>query len=178
MTNDELSIKLIDDVAKIRGVIINQAVTSERLIDEFLCNYFCNDEYKRKLLMELVISDQMMLKPKTALFFKILSIDRNYSKINYDNLNESLKSLAFNRNIVAHWLVNTTDDGIDLYKKGVISFIRFRYSDNKGGNIKSYNQKDLNQVIKKANKTVEALLAIVSGGDSSGSASMHTSESS
>jgi hypothetical protein len=111
-----------------RGALINEVVMLERVIDEYIVNYFCSDEVKSRELKELIICTKRMTFENKMQVSKVL-LDR-YNKEVLDNnpslLNDILNTVIPERNIFAHYWLVTTPELSDWLTLGKTVFIKFQ----------------------------------------------------
>ncbi len=113
-----------------RGQIISDLIHLERLIDESISRHFCTDTDKQKEFFELIIANERMtLNSKIQVFefiFKKHHIDLIKS---VPEIFSNLKSLNEERNIVAHYLLDTSEEGRKAFNDfAKIGFVKFRNS--------------------------------------------------
>ena len=113
-----------------RGQIINDLIHLERLMDEFLSRHFCNDSERKKEFFELIIANERMsFNSKIQVFEYVLKKHHNQIVIEYPDIFSDIKKLNEERNIVAHYLLDTSTDGIKMYEEfQKIGFVKFRNS--------------------------------------------------
>jgi hypothetical protein len=113
-----------------RGQLINDLIYLERLIDEAVSRHFCTDLERKKELMELMLSNERIgFYNKVQIFEYIFKTHKpEFVKAN-PNIFSDLKKLIDERNIVAHYLLDTSETGKEEYiNKGNIGFVKFRNS--------------------------------------------------
>ncbi|MGY4537020.1 hypothetical protein ACVW0P_001434 [Mucilaginibacter sp. UYNi724] len=110
------------DAIVLRGGLINEVILLEKIIDNWLAKYFCNNEKRKNEFFDLILChDRLTYSSKVAVFvFIIQSHCKDFLKT-YPYLAKDLNEIAEKRNILAHWLLDTSDTGID---KGEIHFIK------------------------------------------------------
>lgn len=172
MSNEEKILAILKDGAALRGLILNQVITIERMIDEFLSSYFCDTPEKKKSLMENLISEFLTFDLKRQVFENV--VDPNFIKEN-PLLISNLILLMKHRNVVAHWIMDTSDEGLKYFDKGERAFIRFKTKTKNTPNTKVYNQKTINDILKKAEETIKSLSALILSKESSNPGSGATS---
>lgn len=118
---------LEDQAFYLRGKIINHTIILERVIDEYLTNYFCGeDEEKRKVLMySLFGTNRITLDSKRQLFEDIIKKDKPDFVKKHPYLKKDLIYIAEQRNILAHYMLNSSDDGINNHDSH-IEFVNFK----------------------------------------------------
>lgn len=116
--------QLLISVIDLRGAIINDVIFLERVIDDFIANYFCTDTIKRDELMELVLTNERYaLGSKIEVMVRILK--KHYPEFykEYPNIKGELDFISEKRNVLAHVLLDTTNEGIE---NEIMGFIRFK----------------------------------------------------
>jgi hypothetical protein len=148
------------------------------MIDEFLSSYFCNDPQKQSDLMQLVISEFLTFDIKRQAFDFI--IDKNFTEFRTKNpdFSNKINNLMKQRNILAHWMTDTSEDGIKIFEKGELRFVRFKSKSKNSSNFKLYSQDEVNVWIKTSNDIANILLDFLNANNPSESASGATSETS
>lgn len=128
--NNPIVVKIQTSGYNYRGQIINDLIYLERLIDETISRHFCNDIEKRKEFFELIIANERMSFNSKIQVFEYLF--RKYQKnfiSNFPAVFSDIKKLNEERNIVAHYLLDTSDDGQEkMRKENKIGFVKFRNS--------------------------------------------------
>ncbi len=113
-----------------RGQIISDLIHLERLIDESISRHFCTTTDKQKEFFELIIANERMtLNSKIQVFEFIFKKHHNDLIKSVSEIFSDLKKLNEERNIVAHYLLDTSEDGRKMFndfKK--IGFVKFRNS--------------------------------------------------
>lgn len=127
---DKTTILIQEAAYKYRGQIINDLIYLERLIDEAISRHLCAEEDKKTELMELILCNE-----KIGFYNKILVFEYIFKKhkknfvSNNTNIFSDLKKLIDERNIAAHFLLDTSENGrLSFQEKGIIGFVKFRNS--------------------------------------------------
>jgi hypothetical protein len=160
MDNLEKSVnELFDYATTTRGMILNQTIMLERAIDEYLCLHFCQTKIKRTELMDLIFGTERMSFDIKRNIFKILS-NRYHTDFIKDNptINSDIKQIVETRNIFAHYLLDSTENGIKEFAKGtgLIGFIKF----NNKRVIKQYNVKGIANHLQMIDSYIEKLISL------------------
>ena len=118
--NDNSGVELRRKIIFYRGKIINDTILLERIIDTFIAIYFTKDEPEFKdgkslftEMIELILSNERMsLGSKIEVFCYI--VKKHYPQFLLDNptLNKDLAFIIQQRNILAHYMFDTSDDYI------------------------------------------------------------------
>ena len=129
--NTQETIKKLQEAGYIyRGQLINDLIYLERLIDEAVSRHFCADLEKKKELIELMLSNERIgFYNKVQIFEYIFKTHRpEFVKAN-PNIFSDIKKLIDERNIVAHYLLDTSETGKSEYiNNGKLGFVKFRNS--------------------------------------------------
>lgn len=124
--DQKLFIEMNIKSAFVRGRIIGLYTGVESLIDDIIKNTLFNDKEEFNFYLEL-----FGLKDKLNGTIKSKSIKHCLEK--YDKkkgtdtkmIRELLDNLTVKRNMMAHWILDTSEEGIELYnKEGKFKFIR------------------------------------------------------
>jgi hypothetical protein len=111
-----------------RGVIINEVVLLERVIDEILAYYFCGSNPKKQELMELIICTNRMIFENKIQVLKVLLEKHkpDFLKNNPTIINDITQKIIVERNIFAHyWLVTSAELSTFVKAKQTV-FIKFK----------------------------------------------------
>lgn len=113
-----------------RGQIINDLIHLERLMDEFLSRHFCSDTEKKKEFFELIIAtERMSFSSKIQIFEFIFKKHHATLTTKFPKIFSDIKNLNDERNIVAHYLLDTSPNGKKVFEEaGIIGFVKFRNS--------------------------------------------------
>lgn len=126
MKEKEILLALTAKAEKIRGSILNEITFLEKLMDGILTMYFCNTDLKRDEFFELISSERLNFESKRHIVDYIIS---HHYKEFYEKNKTTLKfleSLPGKRNVIAHYMIGTSNNSIDKFKKeNVIIFKRF-----------------------------------------------------
>lgn len=129
--NDELKItyeKYTNLAFHRRGVILNETIMLERLIDEIIAHYFCGLSTKKQELMELIICTNRMIFENKIQVLKVL-LERHkpdFLKSNPTAINDITQKIIPERNIFAHYWLVTSSDMPDFLAKNQTVFIKFK----------------------------------------------------
>jgi hypothetical protein len=118
---------MCNKAAALRGEILNRTIFIERSIDQFIGSYFCEIEDKKDDLLLWIVCERMTFDLKKQLFEYLLKktvpdfYERNKNDIAF------LSSIMEERNILAHYLLNTTEDGVRRFvEKKELTFAKFK----------------------------------------------------
>jgi hypothetical protein len=112
--------------AYLRGSFINDTILLERVIDEFICRHFCSEENKKVELLESLMSTKRITFDSKLAVAKFI-IDNHYPEFDekYPNYKKDITDIITHRNVFAHFLLDTSDDGVEKMKLGGIQFLKF-----------------------------------------------------
>jgi len=126
MQNEEKLEKLLELGVDTRGLIINQTIMAERLIDEYLSNHFCNTQEDVVEIMDLVFgSKSITFESKHQIFKEILKRYNKDFQSSNKTIHKDIDEMIRIRNIMAHYLLDTTYDVVEGFSGNEISFIKF-----------------------------------------------------
>lgn len=113
-----------------RGQIIGDLIYIERLVDEFISRYFCETREKQKEIFELILGNERMgFSNKIQVFQFIIETHKKEWLTSNLNIFADLKKLNEERNIVAHYFLDTSENGGKVFHEGKgIGFVKFRNS--------------------------------------------------
>lgn len=109
-----------------RGVIINETIMLERIIDEIMCRHFCEYIQKADELMTFVFGSRMTFDNKIQVFKLITQIHNpKFLEDNPTIINDIIK-VNQERNVFAHYWLKTGSDLSELLKENKTVFIKFK----------------------------------------------------
>lgn len=113
-----------------RGQIIGDLIYLERLIDEFISRHFCETREKQKEIFELILANERMgFSNKIQVFEFVIRTHKNEFMTLNPNIFSDLKKLNDERNIVAHYFLDTSENGRKVFLESKsIGFVKFRNS--------------------------------------------------
>ncbi len=111
-----------------RGVIINEVIMLERIVDEILSTYFCGTTTKKQELMELIICTNRMIFENKMQVLKVLLEKHkpDFLKTNPTIINDIINKIIVERNIFAHYWLVTSKELSDFISKNQTVFIKFK----------------------------------------------------
>lgn len=111
-----------------RGVIINQTIMLERIIDDIIANYFCGQTKKKIELLELIISTNRMIFENKIQVLKFILKNNNIAFLteNEKAFSEILNLIIPERNIFAHYWLETSKKLSTYIKEQKTVFIKFK----------------------------------------------------
>jgi hypothetical protein len=138
---------------KVRGFIINQTISLERIMDRYISKYFSNDETKIEELIELVFSTKRIAFESKRQIFKYIVDNHNKDFLKkYPDVCSDLKKIEEHRNVFAHYYLDNSDEGEEMFKNGKMGFVEFL---NKTETI-YYTRQGLNKIYDMLNKYLTA----------------------
>ncbi len=127
----KIYLNLTSDVIRIRGSFINDICHLEKLIDETISRYFCDTNEKRLQLLEIVLGNEKINFSNKVTTLKVL-FDKHKpipTIINENpNMFKDIVSLIELRNILAHYMLDTSNAGLARAKKGTIGFMKYKHT--------------------------------------------------
>ena len=110
----------------LRGKIISDTIHLERKMDDYIASYFCSDKEKKKDLMQSLLSTKRIVFENKRLIFDFI-VNKNNPDwvIKYPKFKKDLIHIIEQRNIMAHYLLNTGSDAIETMEDKM-DFINFR----------------------------------------------------
>jgi hypothetical protein len=147
---------IVSDAMSIRGFYITDTILIERVIDGYLAQYFCKTQYRQKEILELILSTESMPFERKRQILKVI-LNKHHPNIEkeYPNLFPYLVKIIEQRNIFAHYLLDTSKAALKRYPKE-IGFVKFK---NETSTI-WYNNELLNAHLKKHIYCLDTLLII------------------
>ncbi len=127
---DDLNVQLQVQSYNYRGQIIGDLIYLERLVDEFISRHFCETREKQKEIFELILANERMgLGNKIQVFEFIIKTHKKECLALNPSIFADLKKLSDERNIVAHYLLDTSKNGRKVFQESKrIGFVKFRNS--------------------------------------------------
>lgn len=128
--NEEIAKQIQFESYYYRGQIIGDLIYIERLIDEFISRHFCVAREKQKELFELILANERMgFGNKIQVFEFIVKEYRREFATAHPRLFNEIKKLNEERNIVAHYLLDTSENAVNIFQESKsIGFVKFRNS--------------------------------------------------
>lgn len=140
-----------------RGVILNEVVMLERIVDEILANYFCGTTPKKQEMMELIICTNRMIFENKIQVLKVL-LEKHKPDFLKDNptiIKDITDKIIPERNIFAHYWLVTTRELSDFISKNQIVFIKFKNTTE----YVYYDDKKFKTICGLIGKTIRTLIA-------------------
>ena len=112
-----------------RGSFINDMCHLEKLIDETISRHFSATNEKRGELLEVVLGNE-----KITFYNKIITLKILFEKhkpdifINNTKMFKEILDLIELRNVLAHYMLDTTAEAFVKYKEGKIGFVKFKHN--------------------------------------------------
>lgn len=140
MTDDQKKYEIYQNSLQLRGAILEGTVNIERLIDDYLSNYFCDDNSKGNELKEMLWhTERINLSGKKDVLFILLNrYEKDFLK-KHSTFVDKLERLIPHRNIFAHLEMDYNDiDEMYISKK-----IAFRKYKNGKLDLRSYGPEEI-----------------------------------
>ena len=110
-----------------RGSVLNEIITLERLMDNYISSYFCDTEEKRKELMALIMcTERITFDSKRQVFETIMQrrhpevYSKNKKTLNY------LSNIMQERNKLAHYMLMYSEDAANGLDNKEFTLVRFK----------------------------------------------------
>jgi len=105
----------------IRGKVIGKSIYLEKMIDKWLSEYFCNHKGRADDLFYLILChDRLGFEAKRQVFCYIVEHKCTEFFRAHPTLNKDLSFIIEQRNILAHYTIDTTDEGLDAIDVGFL----------------------------------------------------------
>ncbi len=100
-----------------RGVLINQVILLERLMDSYICEYFCHSYDKAGELMDTIMSTKRVTFDAKSQVFRTI-LDKVYRSRKKENtkLAADFKFIGEERNKLAHYFLDISKEAVDRFK--------------------------------------------------------------
>ena len=111
-----------------RGIIIDETITLERIIDEYISKYYCSNEESSKELMEMLLCTNKITFENKMQIFKVI-IDKKKDDFNsrYPTfISDILHKIIPQRNIFAHYWLDTREHLTEFLVDRKTVFIKYK----------------------------------------------------
>jgi hypothetical protein len=109
----------------IRGIIINETTYIERLIDEYISSHFCKEQVlKEEIIARIFSGTKIGFTAKKELFLDLLKTHNEPFYIENINTINKLAEIVEFRNIVAHRVLDTSKEGLSIFKNEKAIYFR------------------------------------------------------
>ena len=111
-----------------RGVLINQVILLERLMDSYICEYFCKEDAKAVELMDTIISTRRITFESKSQVLRTL-LDRVNPNADKENsiLAKDFQFIADERNKLAHYFLDTSQEAIKRFTEPPHAFTLLKF---------------------------------------------------
>lgn len=100
-----------------RGIIINETIFLERLIDDYIANHFCKTEdTKTEMKLLILCTDRITFGSKKEILQFLIETHNKETLKNHPKLFTDLTTILEQRNILAHYWLSTSQDSLDKIK--------------------------------------------------------------
>lgn len=110
-----------------RGVLINQVILLERLIDRYISEYFCNVPDRATELMDMILATKRITFDSKAQVFRAI-LDKIYPDKKKENagIAKDLQFIAEERNMLAHFFLDVSHDILSNFseKNGAFTLLK------------------------------------------------------
>lgn len=150
--------ELVGQAGYMRGAFINDTIFLERVIDEFICRHFCEkEERKIELIESLMATKRISFDSKMAIARFIIDSHYTWFKDKYPSCFKDVTSIIEHRNIFAHYLLDTSDQGFENLRSNVIGFIKF----DRKTEVILYTSEQIMELDKKLRESVDAFQTLM-----------------
>ncbi|MCW3106442.1 MAG: hypothetical protein JWQ09_948 [Segetibacter sp.] len=144
--------------SNMRGQVLDGVIYIERFIDDYLAWYFSGNDKQRVDLLNLVFSvKETPFDFKRQIFEFIIERDYNDTYIANKQVFKNIEYIMKERNILAHYLLDTSEAGIDKFiATKELEFVKFK---GKTENIEYKDEKfdSLKKRIESTRKAIESM---------------------
>jgi len=111
-----------------RGTFLEKITFLERTFDWYLATYFCNTEEKAGELIHLIISnDRITYESKRQVLLVLINKHEPTFKAQFPKYAKELQEINEFRNILAHYMLDTTPDGVTKFvDTGNLRYMKFK----------------------------------------------------
>jgi hypothetical protein len=144
-------------VLQVRGLIIQEIVTMERLVDAYISGYFCPTNEKRGEMLDLILStNKITYEAKAHVVREILNREFPGKKNEHTALYKDLIYIAEERNKVAHYMIDASQDCIDKFieDKETVSLLKFEKTRSR----ETFTKERIEKVVKKVHVLTEKFI--------------------
>lgn len=124
-----------------RGVLINQVILLERLMDKYISEYFCNIPDKATELMDMILATKRITFDSKAQVFRTI-LDNLYPDKKKENsaIAKNLQFIAEERNMLAHYFLDTSPDILSNFSEENGAFTLLKIEKTRTREIFSFNR--------------------------------------
>ena len=149
--------ELFDYSTHTRGMIISQTIMLERNIDEYLCCHFSCEKQKQIEMMDLVFGSKWVsFDFKKQIFVHLLSVHDNIFLNRNKKIDKSLTEFIRVRNILAHYILDTTIDTVNSFDYSEIKLIKFAKQRDK----EIFNHEMISSHLKHLDDTIDEIIKL------------------
>jgi hypothetical protein len=97
----------------LRGMFINEVILLEKIIDNWLAKYFCKNKKRQKEMFELILChDRLTYSSKVQVFIFLVQNHCKQFQNEHPAFAKDLAEIGEKRNMLAHWLLDSTYDAV------------------------------------------------------------------
>lgn len=150
------SVVYVHQASHTRGVLINQIILLERLIDSYISKYFCDSQDKATELMDMILATRRMSFDGKAEVFRAI-LDKLHPEKKKENsaTAKDLKFIIEERNMLAHYFLDVSPDILNNFSETNLTFTLLKIEKTRTKEI--YDSK---RIIKIGDTTVHYINAI------------------
>jgi hypothetical protein len=126
--SDNWSGDYLAHAASMRGRILNQVAEMERVIDDYICDHFCESREKKNELMEVILSTRhVTFSSKADIVRCIVERRKDATKAQATKIFNHLDKIAKERNMVAHYSLDMSMSALKKFQadKDTIGLIKY-----------------------------------------------------
>lgn len=110
-----------------RGALLSELIYLERLIDDYIARYFCENIDKAKEMMTLIlcVGGGPTFDVKQAAFIYLLEDKKHPFYQKHPKIKKDLKFVIEFRNLLAHHLLDSSPEAIEAFNDSNLRFKKF-----------------------------------------------------
>jgi len=122
----DIQTQIIESAQALRGKVIQKMIEMDIRIDIIIGNYFTANEEKHRELT-LVVFGSINTSAKIPILEYVLSRDETNEKASMSQLLNNMRKVIEERNVLAHWPVNITEEGQNAFTHHVqLMFVKMK----------------------------------------------------
>ena len=148
-----------DNSALMRGHVLSKVIVLETMMGAFLSKHFCKTKKLQTQILETIFATTKITFDSKRDAINAIMI-KDYKKFLEENkhFNSDLQEISKQRNIFAHYPLNTLEKGKELFKKNkIVTFIKFKNSTD----FEAYDIDSVNRFLKKVSDVTLAIINLL-----------------
>jgi hypothetical protein len=102
--------------AQVRGIVLQECILMERLMDSVIADFFCKEQEMREALMDIILcTKRMTFESKTSTFREILNRRFPGNEKQNTAIYKSIINTIETRNMFAHYVVDYSNQAVVDY---------------------------------------------------------------